>query len=483
MRQLSCAIAGVILLAACGDSAGPEPEGPSLIVFPDTVRIQQFGTQQLAVTVVDADGNPMTGFTFAYTSQAQSLASVSSAGLVTSLGPAGETAVTVGGAGLTRQVPVEVEPIPSVVIVTPGSVRIRQGTSGQLTVVVLDATGDTIADPAVTFAVANPAIATVSPAGQIQAQTPGTTQITVSCGNADGNVSVTVTDGAILGSTFFGGRPFGVAIAASGAGYVLSQDLNQIARITLPDTNIGPTIPLGIDPTDADFHPSGATLYVTNQFSGYVSVVDVATNAQVGTISIPSGSLFRVAVAPDGSTLWVTTNVGIAYVVDLGTAEVIDSVAVGAVPNGIAFHPTDPIVYVSDAAGGGVREISTTTNLVLRTFAVGGIPQDIAVSADGSELYIANESLGLQVWNAVTGASITTVNLSGGGFGIALSPDDTRIVVTQPASGRVRFVDRATRTIVKTVVTSGMPRRAAFAADGSIVVVPNEGDWFDVISN
>jgi DNA-binding beta-propeller fold protein YncE len=87
------------------------------------------------------------------------------------------------------------------------------------------------------------------------------------------------------------------------------------------------------------------------------------------------------------------------------------------------------------------------------------------------------------VWNAVTGASITTVNLSGGGFGIALSPDDTRIVVTQPASGRVRFVDRATRTIVKTVVTSGMPRRAAFAADGSIVVVPNEGDWFDVISN
>jgi DNA-binding beta-propeller fold protein YncE len=211
--------------------------------------------------------------------------------------------------------------------------------------------------------------------------------------------------------------------------------------------------------------------------------VNVAANAEVGAIPIPRGSLFRVRVAPDGSRLWVTTNVGIAYVVDLSSGAVIDSVAVGAVPNGIAFHPTEPIVYVSDAAGGSVLEISTTTNTVLRTFAVGGIPQGIVVRGDGSELYVANEWLGLQVWNAVTGTSIATVGLGGGGFGIALSPDESRIVVTQPGLGRVQFVDRATRTVVKAVVTAGMPRRAAFAPDGSVVVVPNEGNWFDFIAN
>jgi YVTN family beta-propeller protein len=453
------------------------------VVFPDTVRIPQFGSQQLSAALVDSVGYPVPGVALAYVPGDETMLAVTNAGLVTSIGPAGETKVTVGGGGLTRDVPVEIEAVPSAVIVTPAVIRLRQGTSGQLTVVILDAAGDTVPDPVLAFAAQDQQIASVSPTGQVQGQGPGITQITVSCGEASANVSVTVIDAAILASTFYGGRPFGVAIAASGAGYVLSQDLDQVARFTLPDTSIGGTTSLGDDPTDADFDPAGATLYVTNQFSGYVSVVNVATNAEVGAIPIPRGSLFRVRVAPDGSRLWVTTNVGIAYVVDLSSGAVIDSVAVGAVPNGIAFHPTEPIVYVSDAAGGSVLEISTTTNTVLRTFAVGGIPQGIVVRGDGSELYVANEWLGLQVWNAVTGTSIATVGLGGGGFGIALSPDESRIVVTQPGLGRVQFVDRATRTVVKAVVTAGMPRRAAFAPDGSVVVVPNEGNWFDFIAN
>ncbi|HET7039763.1 MAG TPA: hypothetical protein VFH97_07735, partial [Gemmatimonadales bacterium] len=107
----------------------------------------------------------------------------------------------------------------------------------------------------------------------------------------------------------------------------------------------------------------------------------------------------------------------------------------------------------------------------------------LAVAADGSELYIANEASGLQVWDLDTGMSITTVNLGGGAFGLALSPDDAVLAATQPSLGRVQLVNRATRTISKTVVTMGTPRRVAFAPDGSVLVVPNEGHWFDIIEN
>jgi YVTN family beta-propeller protein len=234
--------------------------------------------------------------------------------------------------------------------------------------------------------------------------------------------------------------------------------------------------------TAAAFHPGGATVDGTNQFSQSVSIVDVATNAEVGTLPV-NGSPFAIWVSPDGAPLWVTANTDSVFVIELATEQLIASIPVDAAPNGIAFHPTDSIVYVSAALGGTVHEISTASHTVLRTFAVGGIPQGLAVSADGSELYIANEASGLQVWDAETGASITTVALGGGGFGLALSPDGARLAVTQPALGRMRFVSRAARTIFKTVITGGQPRRVAFAADGSVVVVPNEGGWFDVIRN
>jgi hypothetical protein len=43
------------------------------------------------------------------------------------------------------------------------------------------------------------------------------------------------------------------------------------------------------------------------------------------------------------------------------------------------------------------------------------------------------------------------------------------------------LVNPVTRTVGKTVVTHGTPRRVAFTADGATLVVANEGGWFDVI--
>jgi YVTN family beta-propeller protein len=458
------------------------PRVPSLVIFPDSVTISQFGTQQLAPAVVDTLGNPIPGITFAFTSQDEAIAVVSEDGLVRSVGPAGETGVRVGGGGLTRDVPVEVRSTPTTLVVTPRPVRVPQGRSVQLTVQVLDAVGDTMPGADLTFSAQNPAIATVSPGGEVQGQTQGSTAITVSSGDLSLEVGVTVLDPAILASTPVAGRVFGVAVAASGAGYVLYQDINSIVRITLPGTDVVTTVSVGHGPTAAAFHPDGATAYVTNQFSGTVSIVNVASNMQTGIIAV-TGDPFVVGVAPDGAELWVTLNTDKVLVASPATGQVLDSVVVGAVPNGIAFHPSQPVVYVSSAGAGTVAEINTTTKTVVRTFTVGGVPQGLAVATDGSELYIANEASGLQVWDLGTGMSVTTVNLGGGAFGLALSPDGTVLAATQPALGRVHLVNRATRAISRTVITWGVPRRVAFSADGTRLVVPNEGAWFDIIAS
>lgn len=481
-RLLRLLTAGIAVFAACGQAEEPgPPQGPTLVVFPDTVRIPQFGSQQLAAALIDSVGVPLPGVTFAFTAQNSAIAVVSNAGVVESVGPAGEASVTVGGGGLTRGVPVFVAPVPSQVVITPAYVRVPQGKSVQVVAVVKDAVGDPIPDADVVFTTGNGLIATVSPGGEVTGVGLGTTQLTVTGEGISAGALVTVVDSAIIASTPLGGRPFGVAVAASGAGYVLQQDLARMARITLPSAGVVTSVAVGAVPTAAAFHPDGATAYVTNQFSQSVSVVDVASNSVTRTFSV-SGDPFYVAAAPDGARLWVTLNTGTVVVIELATGQPVATIPVGSAPNGIAFHPTQPIAYVSAAWAGTVSEVSTATLVILRTFPVGGSPQGLAIAPDGAELYIANEGFGLQIWDPVADTAITTVNIGSGAFGLALSPDNTRLAVTLP-SGQVTFIDRATRMITKTVVTGGLPRRIAFGPGGTVVVVPNEAGWFDLVAN
>jgi YVTN family beta-propeller protein len=83
--------------------------------------------------------------------------------------------------------------------------------------------------------------------------------------------------------------------------------------------------------------------YVANAQS--VSVIDTATNKKVGTpIPIPVGlAPLAVAVAPDGTRVYVTHTAGAAgntvSVIDTATDIVVATVGVGSFPLGVAVAP------------------------------------------------------------------------------------------------------------------------------------------------
>ncbi|MFI5279115.1 MAG: YncE family protein, partial [Gemmatimonadales bacterium] len=109
------------------------------------------------------------------------------------------------------------------------------------------------------------------------------------------------------------------------------------------------------------------------------------------------------------------------------------------------------------------------------TFVLGGAPQGIAVSPDGSTLYVANESGDLDVVDIASGNVTAPLNFGAGAFGLALSPDAVQLYATLWTVGSVAVVDRATLTIVKTISTGGIPRRVAFSPDGLTAAVASEG--------
>ena len=204
-------------------------------------------------------------------------------------------------------------------------------------------------------------------------------------------------------------------------------------------------------------------------------MIDVASAQQVATIPTPGGeSPFVVRVSPDGSRLFISTNTTTVYIVDTQTRQVIGSVQVGFAPNGFAVHPDGRIIYVSASFGGSVTEVDMFTGAVLRTFNVGGIAQDMAVTRDGQRLYVANGSGYLTEIDLLSGQQTGTITLAGAAFGIGVTPDDGQAYISLPDQGLVQVFNLQSRRLAFALDVGGRPRRIGFSQQGHIGAVANE---------
>ncbi len=287
--------------------------------------------------------------------------------------------------------------------------------------------------------------------------------------------------GTLFARTMLTGRPYGVAVSATGAVYVTRLDADSLARFDLPDTAVHAGVTVGWIPTDVAFDPAGTTAFVANQWDETLGIVTTATNTQVAAVPLGTGDPFKVAVSLTGDRVYVGTNAGTVLVVNPVSRAIVSTIAVGADPIGLAFHPDGRHLYVSNHGSGSVSEIRTDSSGWLRTVPVGGIPQGLAVSLDGAELWIANELGYVSVVNRSTGAKTDSLPLTADGFGLAMTPDGKQIYVGMRTAGVVRVFDRATRAVVKDIATGGYPRRIAFSADGTWAVIANESGWVDFV--
>lgn len=96
------------------------------------------------------------------------------------------------------------------------------------------------------------------------------------------------------------------------------------------------TIPIGAGPIGLTFHPDGSRVYLTNQLSNNVSVVDVFLHQEI--LTIPTGAAPRgLAITSDGKYLVVANNAGNSLVIiETTTNRIISTIEVGPGP----LYPT-----------------------------------------------------------------------------------------------------------------------------------------------
>ena len=284
---------------------------------------------------------------------------------------------------------------------------------------------------------------------------------------------LTNPQGVIATTLTLAQRPFAVDISSVNDVYITRLDAASMQRVDLPVFAFSGVVTVGSTPTQVAFNPAGTTAWVTNQLSHNVGVVNVATNTQVRTIPI-AGDPFEVITSANGGTVYVSSNNGNVYALDAATDQVLATLALGGqITNNFARHPDGVRIYASQRVGGTVKEIDTQTNTVLRTFTIAGGNrlQGMAVSADGTELYVADELANvLWVVNIASGSAVQSIPLGGQGFDVALSPDDARLYVSL-LTNSVVVIGRVSRTVVATITTGGEPRRLGFSSLGETVVI------------
>jgi YVTN family beta-propeller protein len=358
------------------------------------------------------------------------------------------------------------------------SFAVKQSHQLQLAARAYDANNQLIPGAALTYSVTGGA-ASITTGGLASAVKPGAVVVEAHAGNLSATATLEVfghPEGVILGAEPLSGAPFSVAISRDGVIYVTRPTAASVARL---DTSlvVEDTFPVGNEPTGITFAPDGQTAYVANQFSQDVGVIDVATNQQVASIPIPADP-FVPFVSPDGSKVFITSNTSMVYIADAATRTLVDSVRVTHAPNGFALHPDMTRVYVSTFVGGTVSEIDLATDSIVRGWTPGGMPQDMVVTPDGSELFVANESGWVNVYDLGTGDAVDSIPLNGGGFGMALSPDQEHLYVSESNAGNVEVINIASRTIIHTIYVGAQPRRIAFTRHGGVAVVPNESGGY-----
>lgn len=278
------------------------------------------------------------------------------------------------------------------------------------------------------------------------------------------------------------GAPFGIAIRGPDLAYVTRTRAAAVERLDLLSGRFCGSVQLGCTPTCVKFDASGDRAYVSVQYCDEIAVIDTHRHVRIHAFPI-AGNPFPLALSQRAHTLFVTTNEDRLFGLNVQNGRLLGSVPLPATSHHLALHPSGDRLYVATRIAGSVLEIDTSRYEVIRTFALGGWPQGVAVSSDGTTLYVANERHGLDVVRLASGKRIGTVELDTAGSGavsLALSPDNRLLYTGLVHCGKVAAIDVGSQTLRAVIDTGGRPREIAFDSAGKAIVV-NEAGWIDIL--
>jgi YVTN family beta-propeller protein len=239
------------------------------------------------------------------------------------------------------------------------------------------------------------------------------------------------------------------------------------------------TVRVGAEPEGVAVSPDGRTVYVANQGSRLLSVVD-AVSRRVTTVRLRHTPRF-VATSRDGSLVFVSmyendkSGSGVA-VVDAVTRKVVRYLATGVQPFTLAVGPDDRL-WVPIHGMGRVEIYTTADQRPDGQVIVPPNPHAVAFSASLMRTFTANhESNAVAVIDMRTNKVLKSVPVSRAPHSVAVSPDGRTALVAGYEGNTADLIDAKTMRRTGPIRVGKKPQSVAFARDGGHAYVVNEAD-------
>ncbi|MBX9781064.1 MAG: beta-propeller fold lactonase family protein [Chitinophagaceae bacterium] len=279
--------------------------------------------------------------------------------------------------------------------------------------------------------------------------------------NSNNYISASVTDAAgnlDVAGTFTNNSSFNNPINT------LTRDASGKAYVA--KSAVAPVSPA--TPSITTFTPnngcSGTSVTITGtNFTGATAVKFGNTNAASFTVNSATSI---TAVVGNGGTGQVKV------ITPAGTATSVSNYTYGSYKS---------YAYVPSSSTSSLNIVDLSTNTVVTTLTtsdgLGFGSEGVCVSPDQSKVYLTNASSNtVSVINTTTNTISATINVDNVPIGIAISPDGTKVYVANNGSNTLSVINSATNTVTATVSVGNTPGGIAVSQDGSKVYVANSSD-------
>jgi YVTN family beta-propeller protein len=284
---------------------------------------------------------------------------------------------------------------------------------------------------------------------------------------------------------------------AVGAGAVVAAGAVAAATVTLTSGGTAARYPASSPANlaaSACHGPAGAA-YVTDAGWDGFSAIDTATCKVIQTYNVgdPAVPNDPGDYDYDSTDEAVALHGNLMYFADTGnsTVAVIDAsklvasnynpaetlINVGLNPQALAVSPDGSQVWVAEtgpqtsaSSPSAVSVISTATDKVTARWSLPGSPSQISFAPSGQRVYVAT-SAGVAVYSTAAQRRVAFIRGLGDPRGIAVSPDGKTVYVTGTESDELYLISVASNRVTGTVKVGDLPWQVVAAPDGKTVYV------------
>ena len=287
----------------------------------------------------------------------------------------------------------------------------------------------------------------------------------------------------------------GKGAAGSNLVFVTNEFSGDLSIVDGSSGRVQGTYPLGKRPRGIKLSPDSRLLYVALSGSPVappgtdesklpppdhgadgVGVFDIASRKLVGVVRGVANPE-QLAVSRSGLIYAGSEAASAVVILDPQERKAVGSIPVGDEPEGVALSPDERFLYVAIEGENKVAVIDVAGRRVIARMAVGGRPRSIAFSPDGTRAYVTDELQGaVTEMDGRTHQVLRPFAVPGAGpkpMGVAVSPDGSKIYVTTGRGGTLVAIDAVSGAIAPPLAVGQRPWGVAVSADGRRIYTAN----------